>query len=62
MGERRRPRLPLCWDRRRVTLRTQLERSAYVCGESLRLRADIDNQSEEEARLKLKLVQVATKH
>lgn len=58
MGERRRPRFSLCWDRRRVTLRTKLDRSAYVCGESLRVKADIDNQSDEEARLKLRLVQV----
>ncbi|ODM91409.1 Arrestin domain-containing protein 2 [Orchesella cincta] len=57
MGERRRPRFSLCWDRRRVTLRTKLDRSAYVCGESLRVKADIDNQSDEEARLKLRLVQ-----
>lgn len=58
MGERRRPRFSLCWDRKRVTLRTKLDRSAYVCGESLRVKADIDNQSDEEARLKLRLVQV----
>lgn len=39
-------------------LRTQLERSAYVCGESIKLRANVDNQGEEEVRLKVKLIQV----
>ncbi|KAG7175696.1 Arrestin domain-containing protein 3-like 2 [Homarus americanus] len=47
----------LCCKRGPVSLRTQLERTAYVCGESIKLKADIDNQSEEEIRLKLKLVQ-----
>uniref|UniRef100_T1HCV7 Arrestin C-terminal-like domain-containing protein n=1 Tax=Rhodnius prolixus TaxID=13249 RepID=T1HCV7_RHOPR len=37
--------------------RSELERSAYVCGESIRLRADIDNQGEEEVRLTVKVVQ-----
>lgn len=39
-------------------MKAYLERSAYCCGESIRLKADIDNQSEEIVRLKLKLVQV----
>lgn len=43
-----------------VSLRAQLERSAYVCGESIKLRADMDNQGEEEVRLKVKLLQVRT--
>lgn len=58
VGDRKRPRFSLCWDRRWVNIRTHLERSAYVCGESLRLKAEIDNQSGEDARLKLRLVQV----
>lgn len=41
-----------------VSMKAYLERSAYCCGESIRLKADIDNQSEEIVRLKLKLVQV----
>ncbi|OXA40481.1 Arrestin domain-containing protein 2 [Folsomia candida] len=57
VGDRKRPRFSLCWDRRWVNIRTHLERSAYVCGESLRLKAEIDNQSGEDARLKLRLVQ-----
>lgn len=40
-----------------VSIKAYLERSAYCCGESIRLKADIDNQSEEIVRLKLKLVQ-----
>lgn len=47
----------LCCQKGVVSLRSALERSAYCCGESLRLKADIDNQSEEEVRLKLKLIQ-----
>ena len=35
-----------------------MERSGYCCGESIRLKAEIDNQSEEIVRLRLKLVQV----
>ncbi|CAL8089540.1 unnamed protein product [Orchesella dallaii] len=56
-GECKRKTCCLCCERRVVSLRTQLDRSAYCCGESLRVKADIDNQSEEEARLRLKLVQ-----
>ncbi|KAH9366582.1 hypothetical protein HPB48_003491 [Haemaphysalis longicornis] len=50
----------LCCQKGVVSLRSALERSAYCCGESLRLKADIDNQSEEEVRLKLKLIQEAS--
>uniref|UniRef100_T1J719 Arrestin C-terminal-like domain-containing protein n=1 Tax=Strigamia maritima TaxID=126957 RepID=T1J719_STRMM len=57
IGQDKRSTCCLCCARGPVTLRTQLERSAYCCGESIKLKADIDNQSEEEARLKLKLVQ-----
>ena len=48
----------LCCKHGVVSLKAFLERTAYCCGESIRLRADIDNQSEESVRLKLKLVQV----
>jgi hypothetical protein len=37
-----------------------VDRSAYVSGESLRLKADINNRSAEEVRLRLRLVQVCT--
>ncbi|XP_042908083.1 arrestin domain-containing protein 2 [Parasteatoda tepidariorum] len=47
----------LCCRRGVVSVRANLERSAYCCGESIRLKADIDNQSEEVLRIKLKLVQ-----
>lgn len=57
-GECKRKVCCLCCERRIVSLSTQLDRSAYCCGESLRVKADIDNQSDEETRLKLKLVQV----
>ncbi|CAG2113773.1 unnamed protein product, partial [Medioppia subpectinata] len=46
-----------CTVRGVVSLKTLMERTAYCCGESIRLKADIDNQSEENVRLKLKLVQ-----
>ncbi|RWS09522.1 vitellogenin-3-like protein [Dinothrombium tinctorium] len=49
----------LCCRRGVVQLKSSLERSAYCCGESIRLKADIDNQSEENVRLKLKLTQFA---
>ncbi|XP_047737325.1 arrestin domain-containing protein 3 [Hyalella azteca] len=56
-GEDKRSMCCLCCARGPVTLRTQLERTAYVCGESIKLKAEIDNQSEEDATLKIKLVQ-----
>ncbi|ROT60734.1 Arrestin domain-containing protein 3 [Penaeus vannamei] len=57
VGHDKRSLCCLCCKRGPVSLRTQLERTAYVCGESIKLKADIDNQSEEEIKLKLKLVQ-----
>jgi hypothetical protein len=58
IGQAKRTTCCFCCERRPIVLKTQLERSAYVCGESLRVKADIDNQTEENARLKLRLVQV----
>ncbi|GJQ75361.1 hypothetical protein Trydic_g23538 [Trypoxylus dichotomus] len=48
-----------CWccKRSTVSLRCVLERSAYVCKESLKLKATIDNQSQEEVSLRVKLEQ-----
>lgn len=40
-----------------LTLRCTLERSAYVCNESLRLKASIDNGGNESVRLLVRLVQ-----
>ncbi|XP_018336415.1 arrestin domain-containing protein 3-like isoform X2 [Agrilus planipennis] len=40
-----------------LTLRCTLERSAYVCNESLKLKATIDNQGESEVRLRVQFVQ-----
>lgn len=60
MGQDKRTTCCLCCQRGPVTLHTQLERSAYVCGESIKLKANIDNQGEETARLKVKLLQVHT--
>ncbi|XP_022257211.1 uncharacterized protein LOC106472987 [Limulus polyphemus] len=57
VGQDKRAICCLCCKRGVVSLRSALERSAYCCGESIRLKADIDNQSEEVVRLKLKLVQ-----
>lgn len=56
-GHDKRTTCCLCCERGPVTLHTQLDRSAYVCGESIRLRANIDNQGEETVRLKVKLLQ-----
>ncbi|XP_054161539.1 arrestin domain-containing protein 3-like [Oppia nitens] len=57
IGSDRRSICCLCCQRGVVSLKTLVERTAYCCGESIRLKADIDNQSEENVRLKLKLVQ-----
>ncbi|KAK9746234.1 Arrestin (or S-antigen), C-terminal domain [Popillia japonica] len=48
-----------CWccKKSTVSLRCVLERSAYVCKESLKLKATIDNQSQEEVSLRVKLEQ-----
>jgi hypothetical protein len=59
VGQDKRTTCCLCCEKGPVALRTQLERSAYVCGESIKLRASIDNQGEEEVRLKVKLIQVS---
>lgn len=46
-----------CFKRGDVTLRCCLERSAYVCKESLKIRATIDNQTQDTVRLKVRLIQ-----
>ena len=60
VGQDKRTSCCFCCKRGPVSLRTQLERSAYVCGESIKMKADIDNQGEEGVRLKIRLVQVGT--
>ncbi|XP_071442765.1 arrestin domain-containing protein 2-like [Hetaerina americana] len=57
VGHDKRTTCCLCCEKGPVVLRAKLERSAYVCGESIKLRADVDNQGEEEVRLKVKLLQ-----
>ncbi|XP_043223686.1 arrestin domain-containing protein 2-like [Amphibalanus amphitrite] len=57
VGQDKRTSCCFCCKRGPVSLRTQLERSAYVCGESIKMKADIDNQGEEAVRLKIRLVQ-----
>ncbi|XP_059468819.1 arrestin domain-containing protein 2-like [Neocloeon triangulifer] len=57
IGQDKKTTCCFCCERGPVSLRAQLERSAYVCGESIKLRADVDNQGEEEVRLKVKLLQ-----
>ena len=47
-----------CCRRNPVELSAQLERSAYVCGESIKLRAALDNRGLEKAWLNVKLTQV----
>ncbi|GAB6031690.1 hypothetical protein CHUAL_009441 [Chamberlinius hualienensis] len=61
-GQDKRATCCLCCKRGPVNLRTQLERSAYCCGESIKLKADIDNQSEEDVRIKIKLTQYVEYH
>jgi len=62
IGQDKKTTCCFCCERGPVSLRAQLERSAYVCGESIKLRADVDNQGEEEVRLKVKLLQVSVSH
>ncbi|KAI2811243.1 hypothetical protein BLOT_002416 [Blomia tropicalis] len=57
VGRDRRSICCFCCRQGVVSMKALLERSAYCCGESIRLKADIDNQSDEIVRLKLKLVQ-----
>lgn len=48
-----------CCRRNPVELSAQLERSAYVCGESIKLRAALDNRGLEQAWLNVKLTQAS---
>ncbi|KAK7588159.1 hypothetical protein V9T40_005404 [Parthenolecanium corni] len=57
IGQDRKSRCCLCCERGPIMLRCQLLRSAYVCGESIKLKATIDNQGEEDVRLKVRLFQ-----
>ncbi|XP_074603748.1 arrestin domain-containing protein 2-like [Brevipalpus obovatus] len=57
VGQDKRQVCCLCCRRGIVHLKSSLERSAYCCGESIKIKAIIDNQSEENVRLRLKLVQ-----
>jgi hypothetical protein len=59
VGQDKRTTCCLCCEKGPVVLQTQLERSAYVCGETIKLRANIDNQGEEEVKLKVRLIQVS---
>lgn len=49
-----------CWCCKKgtVSLRCILARSAYVCKESVKLKVTIDNQSEDEVKLRIKLEQI----
>ncbi|GLV37056.1 Wee1 kinase [Carabus blaptoides fortunei] len=57
VGQDRKSDCCFCCKRGDVTLRCVLERSAYVCKESLKLKATIDNQTQDTVRLKVKLIQ-----
>ncbi|XP_034233055.1 arrestin domain-containing protein 4-like isoform X1 [Thrips palmi] len=57
VGQDKRPTCCLCCQKGAVMLSTQLERSAYCSGESLKLRASVENQGEEKVRLKVRLMQ-----
>lgn len=57
VGQDKKTTCCLCCKKGPIALRTQLERSAYVCGESIKLKATIDNQGEDNVRLKVKLIQ-----
>lgn len=58
VGQDKRPTCCMCCQKGAVMLSTQLERSAYCSGESLKLRASVENQGEEPVRLKVRLMQV----
>ncbi|GAB0095309.1 arrestin domain-containing protein 3 [Sergentomyia squamirostris] len=48
----------LCCAKGPVTLSCSLDRSAYCCGETLKLKSVIDNQGEDSAKLKVRLLQL----
>lgn len=49
----------LCWWKKEtVTLRCVLERSAYTCNESVKLKATIDNRGPDEVQLRVRLMQM----
>ncbi|CAG9770230.1 unnamed protein product [Ceutorhynchus assimilis] len=56
--ESRRSTCCWCCKKGTVSLRSVLERSAYACRESIKLKATIDNQGEEEVRLRIRLEQI----
>lgn len=48
----------LCCRRGPIGLQVTLERTAYVCGENIRMHAQVENQSDQGASVKLRLMQV----
>lgn len=56
-GQDKRSTCCLCCRRGPVTFRSQLERTAYCSGESIKFKHDIDNETDQGVRLKLKLMQ-----
>lgn len=59
VGEDRKTDCCLCFKRGPLSLRVTLERTAYVCGEMVRLRADVENKTDQIRCVKLKLQQVS---
>ncbi|XP_055710538.1 arrestin domain-containing protein 3-like isoform X2 [Phlebotomus papatasi] len=57
-GQDKKVKCCLCCAKGPVTLSCSLDRSAYCCGETLKLKAVIDNQGEDTTRLKVRLLQV----
>uniref|UniRef100_A0AAR5PSR8 Arrestin C-terminal-like domain-containing protein n=1 Tax=Dendroctonus ponderosae TaxID=77166 RepID=A0AAR5PSR8_DENPD len=56
--ENRRSTCCWCCKRGTVSLKSVLERSAYVCKESIKLKVTIDNQGEEDVWLRIRLEQI----
>uniref|UniRef100_A0A182KEX0 Arrestin_C domain-containing protein n=1 Tax=Anopheles christyi TaxID=43041 RepID=A0A182KEX0_9DIPT len=56
-GQDKKVKCCLCCAKGPVTLSCSLDRTAFCCGETLKLKSMIDNQGEEAVKLKVRLVQ-----
>uniref|UniRef100_A0A914VSW8 Arrestin C-terminal-like domain-containing protein n=1 Tax=Plectus sambesii TaxID=2011161 RepID=A0A914VSW8_9BILA len=57
VGQDRKTTCCLCCQRGSLALRLTLERTAYVCGENIRVHAQVENQSNQAITIKIKLIQ-----
>ena len=58
MGIERQTDCCMCCRRGALQLTTTLERTAYVCGERIRMRVDVDNQTAQTCSSRIAIIQV----